>query len=206
MSDQYYIRIRGEVRGPLTRDQIQAQIRRKRLGRHHELSADGITFRKAGDMPEFFEPLVGPRERLPEVFPDSASTTSEGRSQRPADRQNHSNDAESSDRPADAGDEWFYAKAGNKLGPVSGSEIRMWLSSGQLQARDLVWNSKLENWIAAGELPEFAGAPAARPNEAQVQKLPQNSPTLRPQVSGKSRWALLVEPACPRMPSTSFPT
>ncbi|MEO2018036.1 MAG: GYF domain-containing protein [Fuerstiella sp.] len=149
MSDQYYIRIRGEVKGPLTREQITAQIRRKRLGRHHELSTDAITWQKAGDLPEFFQPSVAPRER--NVGADAVEVSES----QPTQNSEPEIDA------AVAGEEWYYSKGGNKLGPVTSSDIQMWLSSGRLNASDLVWNEGFDNWIPAGDLPQFASAAGA---------------------------------------------
>ncbi|MEO2033306.1 MAG: GYF domain-containing protein [Planctomycetaceae bacterium] len=151
MSDQYYIRIRGEVKGPLTREQITAQIRRKRLGRHHELSTDAITWQKAGDMPEFFQPAIAPRERNVEVEIETVE----------ADKDQPVQHSEPDVDAAVAGEEWYYSKGGNKLGPVSASDIQMWLSSGRLSASDLVWNEGFDNWLPAGELPQFASAAGA---------------------------------------------
>ena len=60
---QYYIRVRGEVKGPWTEAQIQSQIRRKRIGRHHELSTDATNWQRAGDIAELFESAVPNRTR-----------------------------------------------------------------------------------------------------------------------------------------------
>jgi len=144
MSDDYYIRIRGEVKGPLTRQQIATQIRRKRLGRHHELSADAIDWQKAGDMQEFFEPKVTAKERV--VALEAEKKDDERIQSLP--------DSESSANTVD--DEWYYTKGGNKLGPVPASEIQIWLSSGRLKGDDLVWNASFENWIPVADLPQFA--------------------------------------------------
>lgn len=58
MAENYYVRIRGKVKGPYTADKIIQQVRRKRVGRHHEISEDGVTWQKAGDFSEFFEAEV----------------------------------------------------------------------------------------------------------------------------------------------------
>lgn len=146
MSDSYYIRIRGEVKGPLTLEQITTQIRRKRVGRHHELSTDAMNWLKAGDMPEFFEPVVTTRERVvaePEPVEEIRISRDEP--------------SEQSAAPT-AAEEWYYTKGGNKLGPVAASDIQMWLSTGGLSTTDLVWNESFDNWIPAGDLPQFANA------------------------------------------------
>lgn len=154
MTDRYYIRIRGEVKGPLTREQITSQIRRKRVGRHHELSTDGMSWQKAGEMAEFFEPAVASRERVvaePEPVEAVEAIPEERLGQAAASA------------PAE---EWFYTKGGNKLGPVGASDIQMWLSTGGLSVTDLVWNERFENWIPAGDLPQFATAASANSKAA----------------------------------------
>lgn len=148
MTDRYYIRIRGEVKGPLTREQITTQVRRKRVGRHHELSTDAMNWQKAGEMTEFFEPAVASRERAA-AEPAPVETLQLNPDEAP--------DHESTE----ATEEWFYTKGGNKLGPVAASDIQMWLSTGGLSLTDLVWNEAFENWIPAGDLPQFSNVAGA---------------------------------------------
>jgi len=148
MSETYYIRVRGEVKGPLTLEQIATQIRRKRVGRHHELSTDALNWQKAGEMPEFFEPTVTARER---VVAEPAPEPLEKDTVRQEER------VEELAEPA-ATSSWYYTKGGNKLGPVAASDIQMWLSTGGLGTTDLVWHESFDNWIPAGDLPQFANA------------------------------------------------
>ncbi len=162
MADQYYIRIRGETKGPLSHEQIAAQIRRKRLGRHHELSTDAVNWEKAGNMPEFFEPAISTRERPAEITRDESEPIP--LSPGPV--------ADSGASPKD--EEWFYTKSGNKLGPVATADIQMWLASGRLKSTDPVWNSSLDNWIPAGDLPQFA---------VHTQEIKQKSPVDRTEAS-----------------------
>ncbi len=56
MAENYYVRIRGKVKGPYTHEKVLQQVRRKRLGRHHEISEDAVSWQKAGTFEEFFEP------------------------------------------------------------------------------------------------------------------------------------------------------
>ncbi|MFN9977057.1 MAG: hypothetical protein ACK58T_44870, partial [Phycisphaerae bacterium] len=67
MSDTFYVRIRGDVKGPLSRELIVSQIRKKRLGRHHELSEDAVTWQRAGDFPGLFESNIPERDPEPEA-------------------------------------------------------------------------------------------------------------------------------------------
>ena len=161
MSDQYYIRIRGEVRGPLNREQIVAQIRRKRLGRHHELSTDAVTWQKAGEIADLFEPVVSAREVPVEPEPVVAATDIYAAS---------SYDEVEGNSP---GTEWYYSKGGNKLGPVSASDIQMWLGSGRLDASDLVWNESFDNWLPAGDLPQFSGSIVSKQKKSKLGEMPK---------------------------------
>lgn len=144
MSDRYYIRIRGEIRGPIARSELVAQIRKKRIGRHHEVSEDSVNWMRAGDVPDLFEPVVA--ERLQTVERDAA-----------VEPQTHEATGGSGRTPpTDSGAKWYYAKGKNKVGPVSESEIRMLISTGTVLPSDLVWNETLEDWIEASNLPQFA--------------------------------------------------
>lgn len=141
---EYYIRIRGVVKGPLTHDQILAQIRRKRLGRHHEMSLDAITWQKAGDLPELFAPDLPQRDTADPIaqsdFPASAEAVP----------------AEAIQLSAPPEPEWFYSKNGGQLGPVTEAELNRLFASGKLNSATLVWKEGFEKWILASELPEFA--------------------------------------------------
>lgn len=169
MSGQYFVRVRGEIKGPVTHDQIVAQIRRKRLGKLHEISTDRENWVKAGDMPEFFQPAVEKREKL------RADATVGSSEEGAADGQ--SGPAAGLDiSPSEGveGDQWFYAKGGNQLGPVTASEIQMWLASGALLPTDLVWNESLEDWLPANELPQFSTITAApKPEPTHKQDIPK---------------------------------
>ena len=144
MSDSYYLRIRGEVKGPVARSELVSQIRKKRIGRHHEVSPDAITWMRAGDVPDLFEPIVVTRE-----------TPLESRSQS-ADRQPKPEQTRSQDESTSDDTEWFYAKGRNRLGPVTESELRSMLATGRVTGSELLWNDKLEDWIPASQLPQFA--------------------------------------------------
>lgn len=154
MSDEYYIRIRGAVKGPLTREQIVAQIRRKRLGRHHELSIDAVHWEKAGDMPDLFRPVAPPPTgKVDTDADDSAPLGLSSETDSGADSV-HIDDAQT--KPIQA--EWFYAQNGQQSGPVSESDIRRMVSTGELASTDLIWSEGFEKWTPAGETAGFASA------------------------------------------------
>ncbi len=50
-------------------------------------------------------------------------------------------------------DSWFYTHEGEKIGPVSLSDLRIKAQEGMLNPRlDLVWNQSMAEWKAAGEV------------------------------------------------------
>lgn len=165
MSDEYYIRIRGTVKGPLSRDQIVTQIRRKRLGRHHELSLDAVHWKKAGDMPELFKPLVPTGSNLDfDVDESTADSSTEPEVKHAASGRSEADDPKAT--PVQA--EWFYAQNGKQSGPVSETDIRRMVSMGTLAASDLIWSEGFEKWTPAGETSGFAAAfvqPPVRPQQ-----------------------------------------
>ena len=58
-------------------------------------------------------------------------------------------------------DNWYYTNGGQQQGPVPLEHLKSWLTSGQLQASELVWREGMPNWIAASQVPELQGlAPA----------------------------------------------
>ena len=63
---------------------------------------------------------------------------------------------------------WFYAKNDEKKGPVSGSQLRSMVVSGEVAGDDLVWCEGMGDWIPAREVRDFdtPDLGAANPAEA----------------------------------------
>ena len=151
MSDSFYFRVRGEVKGPFSREQIISLIRKKRLGRHHELSTDAVIWTRAGEVDGLFE-SVAPARDEPEVAYAIPETETK---QEPAGSGRSSFSSSGSD---DQDDEWHYAKGRNTLGPISSNELRAMLATGRSLGSDRVWNSSLADWLPAEDLPQFMGS------------------------------------------------
>jgi hypothetical protein len=60
VDDQLYIRTRGTVQGPFKPEKLQQLAQRGQFGRLHEVSADGVTWKRASSCPELF-PAPAPR-------------------------------------------------------------------------------------------------------------------------------------------------
>jgi hypothetical protein len=65
-------------------------------------------------------------------------------------------------------DEWYYAKNGQQLGPVSTAVLTEMAAQGQVQPTDLVWREGMPNWAPArtvrGIYPDSAPTAASVPN------------------------------------------
>jgi len=164
MSEQFYIRIRGEVRGPMTHEQVATLVRRKRLGRHHDISTDAVSWQKASELPQFFEPVVAAREVVVEPFSPSGA-----------------NDQIRMETPTDGGGsaetsttEWFYSKEGEMLGPVSESRLKALISSGELDSSDMVWNETFTDWKPLSELQQFGASSRGGPEKRKKGKKSKN--------------------------------
>lgn len=57
------------------------------------------------------------------------------------------------------GREWYYAKGGEKYGPVSAAEIRELAATGRLLPDDLIWTEGMEDWVAARRAPGMKFVP-----------------------------------------------
>lgn len=58
---------------------------------------------------------------------------------------------------------WWYAKNQQKFGPYTEAELHNLARSGDVLADDLVWNSHLDNWVAASSIGSLVfGTPVAQ--------------------------------------------
>lgn len=75
---------------------------------------------------------------------------------------------------------WYYARGGEKHGPISSTELKQLATEGQLSPDDLVWREDMKDWKQAssvsGLFPERAAPPVTT-------TAPVNPPQLPPQPS-----------------------
>lgn len=57
--------------------------------------------------------------------------------------------------------QWYYTRSGQQLGPVSETELRALLASGQLTPGEFVFKEGMSDWAPASSIPEFAIAPVS---------------------------------------------
>ena len=63
--------------------------------------------------------------------------------------------------------QWYYAKNGQKCGPVSSQQLQQLAVSGQLRCNDRVWKEGLAEWVPAEKLKGlFPAAGMASPSQS----------------------------------------
>lgn len=60
-------------------------------------------------------------------------------------------------------DEWYYSHDGERHGPVLVQQIKEMAAAGQLRAGDLVWQTGMADWTAAGNVPGLLPPPSVPP-------------------------------------------
>lgn len=62
--------------------------------------------------------------------------------------------------------EWYFYRSGTQSGPVSEEELFRMGSEGGLEETDLVWNSSMNDWTPAGQIPGLTGSSALQPDRS----------------------------------------
>jgi hypothetical protein len=57
---------------------------------------------------------------------------------------------------------WFYAKQGQQIGPVSSGQLRELARAGHVLPTDLVWKQGMASWVPGGSLPDLFPQGAAQ--------------------------------------------
>lgn len=53
-NERYYVRFKGRVLGPLTREKTMDLAKRGQITKQHELSPDGVAWKQAQEFPDLF--------------------------------------------------------------------------------------------------------------------------------------------------------
>jgi hypothetical protein len=141
MSDhRYFLRFKGRVLGPFTRDKALDMVKRGQITRQHELSQDGSNWSLAETFEEFFpanrgKTVVNATEAI--IVADPVSNPKQT--------------------------EWFAHLDGSNQGPVDESVIRSWIAAGKVTGNTMIWRSGMESWLEAGVVrPEWFPAKPTR--------------------------------------------
>lgn len=140
MSDTYWVRHQGRSLGPYTLDKIRQMIRKGQVGRAQEMSLDGESWAPATTFPEVFQHAITATViQQPAAAPMTSLAPLQSGPTLPA-----------------VATEWYHACGGQQQGPVSLPGLLGMIRAGQLSASDLVYREGLDNWTAAGDVPELA--------------------------------------------------
>lgn len=94
--------------------------------------------------------------------------------------------------------DWYYAKDGQQLGPVTAEAIKASLASGQLSTSDLVWQDGWGDWRKISAVPELS------PPKAVAK--PRNTAAASAVASGHSQSGAYASPAAPAPVEFSDPS
>jgi hypothetical protein len=148
MAEQYYLRHRGRVSGPFPEEKLKALAQKGQLTRMHELSSDGTTWFPARELPSIFPPKKASLQE-PILEPDdSAAIAAQG--------------SVGADRS-----QWYYSLGGQRIGPVSWSELSSLSNVGEIKDSTLVWREGMSDWRPASQM---LSAGNAKPHKSGARK------------------------------------
>ena len=124
MEDRYYVRFKGRVLGPMSGEKTKELVRRGQITRVHELSPDGIEWRRAEEFAEFY-----PKKAVVQSVTEAVTEQQKPKQTETA--------------------EWFVHMDGQSQGPVEEASIRLWIASGRVAPDSLVWKDGMAEWLAA---------------------------------------------------------
>ncbi len=131
-SDGWYMRSRGRVLGPFTRDQLESMRDRGQLSQFHEISQDRRNWANASAIEWLFS---------------RASTGESTRQEVPL--------ADASPSRT-AGPVWFYNEDGTAHGPIGSEQIVALFQAGRIRWDTPIWREGYPSWLAFRNVPEFA--------------------------------------------------
>ncbi len=156
MSQQYYIRIRGTVRGPFSPDKLKELARRGQFSRVYHVSTDGVNWEPAANHPELLPEARDVKVRKgPVGTEDQGSGYELAAAEQPAAAK-AGRDERGSQETSAARAGWYYGTGGRQLGPVSFAELKQLAAQGALQPGDPVWTQGMAEWTEAASIPELS--------------------------------------------------
>jgi GYF domain 2 len=146
----YYVRRQGRVDGPWSVGKLRSEIALRKLGRHHELSEDGNTWMRAGEIEGLFASSAG-KKRLsraiataPVSAPNqSAEATGEIEVELAADA--------SAEEPAI----WYCLVDDRQSGPLSTARLAAAVDEGKLPLNTIVWREGYADWVPLQDVTEL---------------------------------------------------
>ena len=142
MSDSatFFVRRQGRIEGPWSLNKLRAEVKLRKLGRHHEVSQDGDSWHRAAELEGLF-PKVEKR-RVVTATSQPETTESEYKL---------SPDEDQSETKV-----WYCYINDDQQGPMTLSELTQLVERGQILLDDLIYRDGNEDWLPAEEVPELA--------------------------------------------------
>ena len=153
MSKEYYIRSRGTVRGPFSAEKLKEMARRGQFGRAHHVSVDGVNWEPAASHPELLPEAKAVKIRKQPVDANAEDSSYELVAPDQPQVTAAAPSAPAADSVSLDSVTWYYASAGQEVGPVSFADLRQLVSRGELQYNDPVWTEGMPNWMEASSVP-----------------------------------------------------
>ena len=147
----WYVRVRGQINGPYTLDQLKSLCKQRKLGRAHEISEDGQTWQAAGKLQELFPPVQRP---VVQANPTVSAKPVVNDSEELGLESPLETEAASPISPA-LKPQWYYANEGQQLGPVSNADLKKLVAISQVLPETLIWREGMSDWLPANSLPEL---------------------------------------------------
>ncbi len=154
-----YVRVRGKTQGPYTTEQLQQLASRGQLSRLHEVSLDGVEWKRAGTVRELFA-SEGPRRDESRDFFDEPAP------------------------PSATGGEYFLRVRGHTVGPYTEEYLRSLARKGQFSRLHEISIDGI-SWVRASTVPSLFPEPGDRSNAdptLAVQAAPKSAP-LQPTIT-----------------------
>lgn len=156
--ERVFIRFRGRTIGPLTPDKVKDMVRRGQVTRMHELSGDGLSWMKADEFGDFFPRAVASAGMAGDMAASASSVP-------PGEGGGYVGEDGGAVAPTpneDAAAQWYAHVNGEKQGPVSMDQMRLYAEAKILKKDSLVWKNGMDAWKPASQsLPELFGGSAA---------------------------------------------
>lgn len=170
--ERVFIRFRGRTIGPLTPDKVKDMVRRGQVTRMHELSGDGLSWMKADEFGNFFPRAVASGSMAGDMAASASAVP-------PGGGGGYDDDGGGVSAPVpneNATAQWYAHVNGEKQGPVSMDQMRLYSEAKILKKDSLVWKNGMDAWKPAAQmLPELFGGAA-----------PSSSPTVVSSASSES--------------------
>ena len=87
---------------------------------------------------------------------------------------------------------WYYAKEGEQLGPITETDMRGLLASGQLSPEAMIWKQGMGNWAPARSIHALWGAASPEGDGGTVPPAPAGMPQVGGETNGMAIASLVL--------------